>query len=64
MPMGNVPVLEIDGKRLHQSMAIYRYLARKVGLAGDNDFENYEIDNVADTLNDLRTSKRVIRELS
>lgn len=56
--MGQIPVLEIDGKQIHQSIAICRYLAKKVGLSGDDDFENFEIDCVVDTVNDLRQSKR------
>jgi len=54
MPMGQIPVLEIDGKQIHQSMSICRFLANKVGLAGKTDLENLEIDIVVDTVNDLR----------
>lgn len=49
-----MPTLEINGKVMHQSLAISRFIARKVGLAGDNDLEAYEIDAVVYTLNDLR----------
>lgn len=56
MPFGQVPVLEIDGKKVHQSIAICRYLAKQVKLAGDNDWENLEIDAIVDTVNDLRHS--------
>nr|WEU54066.1 glutathione s-transferase sigma-1 [Protohermes costalis] len=54
MPFGQVPVLDIDGKRAHQSGAICRYLAREFGLAGDNNWEALEIDTIVDTINDLR----------
>ncbi|KAG5666840.1 hypothetical protein PVAND_014850 [Polypedilum vanderplanki] len=54
MPMGQLPILEIDGKVMYQSMAISRYLAKQVGLSGANDLENYEIDNAADNINDFR----------
>lgn len=58
MPMGQMPVLEIEnGKKLSQSVSICRYLAKKVGLAGKTDLENFEIDSVVDTVNDLRVSK-------
>jgi len=57
LPMRQTPVLEVDGKTMYQHIAICRYLAKKVGLAGSNDWENYEIDNVMDTINDFRTSK-------
>lgn len=57
MPMGQVPVLEIDDIPVYQSNAIARYLAKKVGLAGANDWENLQIDIVVDTINDFRSSK-------
>lgn len=56
MPMGQMPVLEIDGKKVHQSISICRYLAKKVGLSGSTDFESFEIDAAVDTVNDLRQS--------
>lgn len=55
--MGQIPVLEVDGVQMHQSMSIYRFLAKKVGLVGADDFENYVIDNIADTVNDFRASE-------
>ncbi|XP_018334282.1 glutathione S-transferase-like [Agrilus planipennis] len=54
MPFGQVPVLEIDGKLTHQSIAIARYLAKKVKLTGENDWEDLEIDSIVDTINDFR----------
>jgi len=59
-PLGQLPVLEVDGKKMNQSISICRFLAKKVGLAGKTDYENYEIDSVIDTIVDLRTSKFVI----
>uniref|UniRef100_A0A914DNT2 glutathione transferase n=1 Tax=Acrobeloides nanus TaxID=290746 RepID=A0A914DNT2_9BILA len=50
---GVVPVLEVDGKTLSQSSAINRYLARKYGLAGKDDFEAAQIDAVADFHKDV-----------
>nr|CAD7411034.1 unnamed protein product [Timema poppensis] len=46
MPFGKTPVLEIDGKRTHQSVAICRYLGKQFGLAGKDDWENLEIDTI------------------
>ena len=57
MPFGQMPLLEFDGKKLHQSTSISRFLAKKVGLDGKTDFENFEIDSVVDTVTDLRISK-------
>lgn len=57
MPLGQMPILEVDGKRAHQSLAITRYLAKQVGLVGTNAWEDLEIDTVVDTINDLRMSE-------
>ena len=32
MPLGFMPLLEVDGKPLSQSMAINRFLARRFGM--------------------------------
>lgn len=56
MPMGQMPVLEVDGQRVHQSTSIARYIAKRVGLAGDNEWENLLIDIAVDTVNDFRAS--------
>lgn len=55
--MGQIPILEVDGKVVHQSLAITRYLAREVGLAGANSWEDLEIDLAVDTVNDFRASR-------
>lgn len=57
MPFGKLPVLEIDGKVCHQTMAICRYLAKKLNLAGRNDWESLQIDIVVDTLIDFGGGK-------
>ncbi|KAE8573026.1 glutathione S-transferase isoform X2 [Halyomorpha halys] len=54
MPFGKVPVLEIDGKKVHQSTAICRYLGKQAKLAGKNDWEALQIDVAVDTLHDMR----------
>lgn len=58
MPMGQMPILEVDGKRAHQSLAITRYLAKQVKLVGADAWEDLEIDTVVDTINDLRLSEQ------
>ncbi|XP_022173688.1 glutathione S-transferase-like [Myzus persicae] len=54
MPFGRVPILEIDGKILNQSVAITRYLSKKAGLAGSDDWESLLMDIAVDNVNDLR----------
>ncbi|XP_071647924.1 glutathione S-transferase-like [Temnothorax longispinosus] len=56
MPFGKVPVLEVDGKRIHQSVAIARYVAKQCSLAGKNDLESLEIDSTVDTIYDLKAN--------
>ncbi|XP_015519130.1 glutathione S-transferase-like [Neodiprion pinetum] len=54
MPFGQVPVLEIDGKKINQSTAIARYLAKQFGIAGKDDWEAMEIDASVATIDDFR----------
>lgn len=54
MPFSKVPILEIDGKVLNQSTAICRYLAKKAGLAGSDDWESLLIDIAVDNFSDFR----------
>lgn len=56
MPMGQMPVLEVDGKRVHQSISMARFLAKTVGLCGTTPWEDLQIDIVVDTINDFRLS--------
>ncbi|KAJ3663079.1 hypothetical protein Zmor_007388 [Zophobas morio] len=54
-PFGVLPILEHNGKVVGQSISIARYLGRKLKLAGENEWENLEIDAVVDTLNDMKS---------
>ncbi|KAL6736808.1 hypothetical protein Aduo_007115 [Ancylostoma duodenale] len=54
LPFGQVPVLEVDGKQLGQSLAICRYLARQFGFAGKSPFEEAIVDSLADQHADFR----------
>ncbi|XP_011309954.1 glutathione S-transferase [Fopius arisanus] len=54
MPMGQMPLLEIDGKKYHQSKSILRYLAKKFNLYGADVEEAYQIDAAVDDMDDLR----------
>ncbi|KAJ3663468.1 hypothetical protein Zmor_007727 [Zophobas morio] len=51
-PFGHLPVLEHNGKQAGQSIAIARYAAKQVKLAGKDDWEDLEIDAVVDTIKD------------
>lgn len=59
MPMNQMPCLQVDGKRVNQSLACCRYLSKSLGLNGKDDWENLQIDTVADTVNDFRLSKKI-----
>jgi len=46
-------MLEVDGKRLCQSLAITRYVAKKFDLVGVDDFEAAQCDEYVDTVREL-----------
>merc|ERR1711936_570142 len=52
-PYGSLPLLEWDGTCIAQSMAVARFLAREVGLAGRDNMEAAQIDEIIDAVNDL-----------
>nr|XP_054773322.1 S-crystallin 4-like [Lytechinus pictus] len=52
-PLGQCPVLLIDGKPLPQCKAIIRHLAREFGFYGANNAEAAEIDIVGETVDDI-----------
>ena len=52
-PLGQLPLLEVGGESLAQSVAIARYLARQHGLAGNTEMAAAQADMVIDTLSDL-----------
>ncbi|KAI6183516.1 hypothetical protein M3Y97_00497300 [Aphelenchoides bicaudatus] len=45
-PNGQVPLLEVDGKKISQSGAILRFLARRFKLEGKDEFEAAKCDEV------------------
>lgn len=53
MPLGQMPVLEVDGVKLPQSTSIARFLAKQFNLAGKDNLEQAKVDAVVDTINDL-----------
>lgn len=53
-PWGSLPILEVDGKQIGQSMTIARYVAREGGLVGKNSLEQALVESIVDTVTDLR----------
>ena len=53
MPGGQLPVLEIDGMKIGQSITIARYLANKFDLAGKTDIEKAHADMILDCIQDI-----------
>lgn len=55
IPFGKLPILEVDGVIIHQSLAMARYLARESGLAGRTPVEQALADAIVDTIDDFMT---------
>ena len=53
MPGGQMPVLEVDGVKLGQSMTIARFLANKFNLAGSTPLEKGQADMIIDYCTDF-----------
>ncbi|KAI1709038.1 glutathione S-transferase 1 [Ditylenchus destructor] len=53
MPNGKMPVLEVDGRKISESYAITRFLARRFGLAGGTQWEQAKADEIADFHKDV-----------
>merc|ERR1711971_981079 len=52
-PYGSLPLLEWNGTCIAQSMAVARFIAREVGLAGRCNMESAQIDEIIDAINDM-----------
>ena len=53
-----MPGLEVDGKMLAQSCTIFRFLARRHGLAGKDEWEQSLAEMYGDCISDLRIGWR------
>ena len=51
-----LPILEVDGVTIAQSMAISRYLARETGLAGTTNLVMAQVDEAVDVINDVQNA--------
>ncbi|XP_041982322.1 glutathione S-transferase 2-like [Aricia agestis] len=60
-PFGQLPVLEMNGRKLAQSTALARYLGRKYGIAGANADEDLEIDQHVDFVHDIRSKAGTVQ---
>merc|ERR1712173_12100 len=56
LPFGQLPVLEVDGVNICQSMAIARFLANEFGLAGNCALTKAQVDEVVDVVSDIQTA--------
>ncbi|KAK3791685.1 hypothetical protein RRG08_004436, partial [Elysia crispata] len=52
-PFGQMPVLEVDGEMMGQTVAICNYLAREFGLYGKTALETFHVDEVVCLVNDF-----------
>lgn len=54
MPFGQVPVLEIDGQKFCQGVAIANYLAGEFGIYGETNLDRLSIDMIGQLVYDFR----------
>ena len=57
MPGGQLPVLEIDGEKIGQSITIARFLANKFNLTGKTEIEKAKADMILDCIQDIGNGK-------
>ena len=57
VPFGFMPVLEVDGVQIGQTIAINSFLARKTGLTGANDVEYAQAEAIVDYIKDFLSGK-------
>merc|ERR1712215_352945 len=57
LPYGQLPTLKYDGEVVCQSISISRFLAKEFGLAGKDNIENAQCDEIVDAVNDIMNAK-------
>ena len=57
MPAGQLPVLEVDGIQVSQSLSIARFLANKFDLAGTTQLEKCQADMIVECCKDFYDCK-------
>ncbi len=62
-PTGQLPMLEVNGKKICQSFTIAHFLAKRAGLCGKNDVEAAQAEMVVHTIGDIinRQSLAVVK---
>jgi len=61
--LGKVPYLEVDGVKMGQSKAIERFLAKEFGLMGGTAVEGAQIDQLCETVRDLKDAYQKVRNV-
>mmetsp|Transcript_40574 Transcript_40574/g.108270 ORF Transcript_40574/g.108270 Transcript_40574/m.108270 type:complete len:243 (+) Transcript_40574:95-823(+) len=54
--LGKVPMLEVGGKKIGQSKAIERFLARELGFVGASNVEAAQIEQLCETVIDFKAA--------
>lgn len=54
--MDKVPLLKVNGSLIAQSKAVERFIAREVGMMGANNIEAAQIDQLTETVRDIKDS--------
>ncbi|XP_078702009.1 hematopoietic prostaglandin D synthase-like [Branchiostoma floridae x Branchiostoma belcheri] len=52
-PFGHLPILEVDGVTLSESVTIARFVAKRAGLVGEGDVQQARVDMVVDAVRDI-----------
>lgn len=60
--MNKLPYLEVEGKVLCQSKSIERFLARKFGMLGNDEWEAARIDSIAECVRDFKDMYQKVRK--
>ena len=59
--LNKVPFLEVDGHVIPQSKTIERFLARRFGLMGNDEYENAHIDSICECVRDFKDMYQKVR---
>ncbi|CAB3372553.1 Hypothetical predicted protein [Cloeon dipterum] len=56
LPLGQLPVLDFEGRTLYQSMSICRFLAKRFHLTGQDEWDTLKCDIAIDTIADIASA--------